>query len=271
MSKTFEVLLVGNPTHDVIIKGGKEYQKLGGSVSYISNILAALSIRFGVVSKVGNDFLYNSEIPFNPIVTNGPSTCFVNSYKGKERAQRVKSVGEKIGPGDIKSGARIAIVSGVIGEFLPETIRKLKVVSDIVMCDAQGLIRVLDEEGNVYHKNLLDTEFKDVLECIDFLKVGRDELKNVDLGLSESMVILLTQGDRGCTIIKAGKRIHAPTKAIQEVEPTGAGDMFLGGFACGLLKGKDLETCARLGNYFGGIAVSSVGIPKINIRGVEHG
>lgn len=50
-------------------------------------------------------------------------------------------------------------------------------------------------------------------------------------------------------------------------DPTGAGDLFLGGFAYGILKGYSLEKCAQIANYCGGLAVGSVGVPtKIKMR-----
>jgi sugar/nucleoside kinase (ribokinase family) len=46
---------------------------------------------------------------------------------------------------------------------------------------------------------------------------------------------------------------------VLEVDTTGAGDAFASGFLYGLLKGKGLEECGRLGDIAAHLAISSLG------------
>lgn len=46
---------------------------------------------------------------------------------------------------------------------------------------------------------------------------------------------------------------------VPEVDTTGAGDAFAAGFLYGLLKGKDLEACGRLGNIVAQFSITQVG------------
>jgi len=50
-----------------------------------------------------------------------------------------------------------------------------------------------------------------------------------------------------------------PTIAVQEVDRTGAGDIFDGAFLYGLSKGYDLEKCLRIANIAGGISTTKYG------------
>ena len=46
---------------------------------------------------------------------------------------------------------------------------------------------------------------------------------------------------------------------ITPVDATGAGDQFAAGFLYGLATGRDLETCARMGNLCAAEVISHVG------------
>ena len=55
-------------------------------------------------------------------------------------------------------------------------------------------------------------------------------------------------------IIRSGNQ-----KVVPEVDTTGAGDAFTTGFLYGLLKGKELEECGRLGNIVAQFSISQIG------------
>jgi len=46
---------------------------------------------------------------------------------------------------------------------------------------------------------------------------------------------------------------------VEAVDTTGAGDAFCAGFIYGLIKGKDLYKCGRLGNFVASRCVSKMG------------
>lgn len=53
--------------------------------------------------------------------------------------------------------------------------------------------------------------------------------------------------------------IVSPCKVRKVVDPTGAGDAWRGGFVAGLAQGLPIETCLKLGNVMGSMAVEMVG------------
>jgi len=64
--------------------------------------------------------------------------------------------------------------------------------------------------------------------------------------LAETVVMKIGKG--GCLAQSGSKRVHAPAESVICVDTTGAGDSFAAGYLYGLLTGRSLEDCARMGN-----------------------
>lgn len=60
-------------------------------------------------------------------------------------------------------------------------------------------------------------------------------------------LVVCTRSGDGVTVLADGRRIDVPVEKIVPVDATGAGDQFAAGFLFGLARGRDLETCARIG------------------------
>jgi ribokinase len=81
---------------------------------------------------------------------------------------------------------------------------------------------------------------------------GRVRLKTACRRILEAgpHTAVITLGDKGCLIATNDEMLHVPTfhKNNFIVDTTGAGDVFHGGFIYGLLRGWQLERCARFAN-----------------------
>ena len=122
---------------------------LGGSAAYISAILTALGAEFRTVSKVGADFRYRDQVSFSPIVEGARSTSFIDDYRSGERQETLEAAGPRIEPGDLEGSYKIAIACAVAGEISPETLLALRARSELVLADAQGLVRAFGPGGVV--------------------------------------------------------------------------------------------------------------------------
>ncbi|MDE2749693.1 MAG: sugar kinase [Chloroflexota bacterium] len=71
--------------------------------------------------------------------------------------------------------------------------------------------------------------------------------------------IVVTRGADGCSVYSADGRIDVPGCAVDEIDPTGAGDCFDAGFVAGVLGGKSALEAAQLANACGALAVSAKG------------
>jgi sugar/nucleoside kinase (ribokinase family) len=72
-------------------------------------------------------------------------------------------------------------------------------------------------------------------------------------------LVVCTRSGDGVTVIRSGERVDVPVTRVVPVDATGAGDQFAAGFLFGLATGRDLETCARMGNLCAGEVISHVG------------
>ena len=61
-------------------------------------------------------------------------------------------------------------------------------------------------------------------------------------------LVVCTRSGDGVSVLGDGKRVDVPVEKVVPVDATGAGDQFAAGFLSGLAQGRDLETCAKMGN-----------------------
>lgn len=72
-------------------------------------------------------------------------------------------------------------------------------------------------------------------------------------------IVVCTRSAEGVTVLREGDRVDVPVTPVTPVDATGAGDQFAAGFLFGLSRGRDLETCARMGNLCAGEVISHIG------------
>ena len=72
-------------------------------------------------------------------------------------------------------------------------------------------------------------------------------------------LVALKRGRQGCSVYTASERIDVSAFAVEEVDPTGAGDCFDAGFLCALLEGKTPAEAARLAAAAGALATTGFG------------
>lgn len=72
---------------------------------------------------------------------------------------------------------------------------------------------------------------------------------------------VVTLGGEGSKILRAGEpEIEIPVARVDQfVDPTGAGDSFRSGFVAGLMAGRDLEVCGRMGSVASAFVVEQNG------------
>jgi 1D-myo-inositol 3-kinase len=258
-----EVVVAGHYCHDVLLSDSGERRELGGSAAYASAVLRAAGADFAVVANVGDDFLYAERVPAPRIVAGARTTSFVDDYRGAERVQTLHAAAPPLRAEDLVERCTIGLAVPVAAEFPPPTLLRMRELSRLLLADAQGFVRSIDAARRVVQTEPAP-ELIDALGRVDYLKVGRAEAEVVDVErLRRGCTILLTDGARGCTVLSAAAEQRIAAFPAREVDPTGAGDCFLAGFAVGLLRGWSAERAARLGNWCGARAVDVIGIPVI--------
>lgn len=271
-------LVVGNYCHDVLFRGGRLVgSSLGGAASFISNVLdpsLPSDSPFLYVSKVGPDFAY--PLPRPPLSSPSSTTLFHAHFAGDDVSasaadrvlKRVRAC-DAILPLDLPSGPfELGVAAAVAGEIPPKTLADLLNLCRTVLVDVQGLIRAFDPvDGAVSLIPLRSTAFFELLPRIGFLKASAEEAPFVHVEeVRKWCCVIVTDGKDGCRIYWKDGEVRIPAFPAAEVDPTGAGDSFLGGFVVGLVNGLTVPDAALLGNFFGAITVGQIGVPKFDSR-----
>ena len=91
------------------------------------------------------------------------------------------------------------------------------------------------------------------------LIMSKTGLKKEDL-LGLAGTIITTRGALGSQVSTLDREIGiSPIQARKVEDPTGAGDSYRGGLISGLIRGKDMEQCARMGSVCASFAVECYG------------
>ena len=110
-------------------------------------------------------------------------------------------------------------------------------------------IKPLIKQTNVFMPNEIEIE----------LLTGLDYREGAEFFLKWCDVVVVKRGEKGCYVASDEGCYEVPAYKVKVVDTTGAGDAFNAGFLYGLLKGKNLEDCARIGNYLASLCIQHVG------------
>ncbi len=80
-------------------------------------------------------------------------------------------------------------------------------------------------------------------------------------------LVVCTRSGDGVTVMEGTKRTDIAVETVVPVDATGAGDQFAAGFLSGMAMGRDIETCARMGNVCAREVISHIGPrPEADMR-----
>lgn len=110
----------------------------------------------------------------------------------------------------------------------------------------QGWLRRWDETGRVHAKDW--GAAPEILARANAVVISIDDVAgNWKLALTwaaQARLFVVTQSAHGCTLFLDGKPHHVPTPQVEEIDPTGAGDIFAATLFITLQRGVDpIEAC----------------------------
>ncbi|MCL1977040.1 MAG: PfkB family carbohydrate kinase [Candidatus Bathyarchaeota archaeon] len=277
------VCVVGSFSLDSIVVPGRDkpFHNLGGATTYTSFAVKILGESVSVVSRVGGDFpeaylwwLHEEGIDVLAVkrylqeTTAHFELCYSRDFS--ERALKLTCKGYPISLGDIPGDlcAKAIHVAPIVDELSYGTMEHLKSCCDFLSFDPQGFLRSFDENGSVTPNLQVD---KRVLSLVDVCKVSQDELF-VLTGQSELKAavravhdagvetVIVTMGAKGSLLSIEGTPYTIPAcKPNVLVDPTGAGDVFIGAFLTEYLKGKESLWCASIGSAAASMVIEGIG------------
>jgi len=129
-------------------------------------------------------------------------------------------------------------------------------------------VRVSFDPGELYARKGL-ISLLPIIKRSTVLFLNRNEMKLLTgEGYEKGSKLLLKKGvsitavklgKKGCYVTD-GKESHlVEPYEVKVVDTTGAGDAFCAGFLYGLIRGKDLHECAKLGNFVASRCITKIG------------
>ena len=259
-----DYLIVGHITQDIIEDGFR----LGGTAVYSSIIARRMGLRVGLITS------YEVNVPIEPLdgiqVINHQSkrtTTFNNIYTPSGRDQflleRANSLGRNLIPEDWYSAKIVHLglvaqeVSPDLGQFFPES---------AVCYSLQGWLRKWDLEGLVTPSEFPRIEIPLTENSVGFLSREDIGFNRIALNLFRSLfpLLILTKGNAGAELIRGAEILAIPVEPEEELDPTGAGDIFAAAFMIfNFLEGKSALESAGLASTLAAISVTRPGIEGI--------
>lgn len=261
---TMELVVVGHVTRDLI----NHEERLGGPASFASLAAAALNIRTGVLTACPSDFSLLAPMLASPFIhlCQVPSpgvTTFELDYSGPTRQLFLRDRAIDITAAHIPAawcGAPVAYVAPVMGELDNGVIERLAAKRTVV--GLQGWLRAVNESERIVpalREEVLHPS--SAIHGVVFSELDHPDAENIAQALAQQLpAVALTRGARGVTLFHDGRTTHVDAYPANEVDPTGAGDVFGIVFALTWQRGADLVEAARSAAYMAARVVEGPGL-----------
>jgi sugar/nucleoside kinase (ribokinase family) len=228
--------------------------------------------RVGVVTSVGPGLDLEAEFPGAQFTCqqSDSTTLFENIYEEAGRRQvlhrRADVITSKQIPESWRSPTIVYLGSidreinpGVFCHFSEET---------LVGVMPQGFFRSWDDQGNISYAEWTPPD--SLLRCIDVLVISEldvpDPLRLVRNWEDLIDIVVVTHAERGATVYHSGESCHYPARPADEVDPTGAGDVFTAAFLIRMSETGDPCVAAGFANAAASFSVEGHGVTGIPLR-----
>ena len=286
VTSSYDLLVVGHFAIDVIVRGNEPTEgALGGPPTYASLAARKMGASVGVISKVGDDFpeehiklLEESGVDLRglKVVKGAKTTNYVLVYEDGMRRMVLKARAPGIELEDIPPDAvsRSTLVAPIAGEVSSSVISELRRRTECLCLDPQGFVRSFASDGTVILRNWFNRHILSSLdmlkaslreyECImgkGRLRAGLKRLHKLGIGL-----VAITLGEDGSILSVRGRLFAIPAFEAKTVEPTGAGDVYIGAFLAEYSRGEDPIWCACVGSAAASFVVEGFGPTRFGER-----
>ncbi len=261
-----EFLVIGHITQDLLPDASLS---LGGTISYAATTAQRMGYRVGVVTSTGPDLDVAKVLPFAQIACRRSSktTVFENIYLNGERKQILHQRAGVLCCDDVPEEWRSVPIAhlGPLDQEIDEGIFHCFSDSVLIGVTPQGFLRRWDCTGRVSFADWNPPE--SVLKRINVLVLSEQDVPDPgrlarDWGQFIEAIVV-TRAERGATLFHEGEPCDHPARPAQQVDPTGAGDVFAAAFMIRMIETKDPCQAAQFAN-----AVASFSIEAPGVRGI---
>lgn len=260
--QNIDYLAVGHLAADKTPQGFR----LGGSAAYAALTARAMGLRVGIVASVGDEAPLEAlnGIPLVNVPTER-GTVFENIPTPDGRIQILHSRAEPILFDHIPQawrGAPIIHLAPIADEMDASLAERLS--ASILGITPQGWMRQWDSQGRVSPKTWMNESalHRAGAVILSIEDVGHD-LEFVEEMAHHARILCLTEGAAGATLYWNGDRRRFRAPAMEEVDSTGAGDIFAAAFFIRLMNTRDPWEAARFATQLAARSVTRPGLDGI--------
>jgi hypothetical protein len=263
---TPEILIAGHIAKDLTATGWRP----GGGVLYAAAQAVRLGLKAGVVTACGAEVKPADVMPDVDwhVLAAEATTTFENVYRDGIRHQRLLAVARPLGLEDIPRDwldAPIVLLTSLFHEIDSGLAPALSRRGALVGLGAQGWLRRL--EGDRVQP--MPFEPSPAWLAGEAVFVSEEDVLDSE-GVAEWQtrvpIVVLTRGYRGCTVWYAAGRHDISAAHVEEVDPTGAGDVFAAAFLIRYAEDRDVLQAGRVATAAAALAVRGEGISAIGSR-----
>jgi sugar/nucleoside kinase (ribokinase family) len=253
-------LVIGHVSNDLTPNG----PILGGTVAYAGRTAQALGSRVSAITSAREDIdlseLENINILHLP---SERSTIFENRYTADGREQILHARAMDIGSEAVPPGwneANIVHLGPIANEVDPTLIESFP--GALKGMTPQGWLRRWDERGRVRLTRW--DQIRDLLPTANAVVISMEDLADDPTSAQDMAlhceILAVTDAARGARVFWNGEERDIPAPAVEEVDPTGSGDIFAAAFFVRLYQTRDPWESARFANYLAAASVTRRGI-----------
>jgi sugar/nucleoside kinase (ribokinase family) len=261
--EAIDYLIIGHITLDQTPSG----PQIGGTASYAARTAKALGLRVGIVTSWGEEIA--PEMLKGIAIANFPagrSTTFENLYTPEGRIQILHHTAPRLDYHLIPEPwrkAEIVHLGPVAQEVEPSLVRRFPAA--LIGVTPQGWLREWDERGRVTPTEWAEAAYtlQNAGACVISTEDVENDEERIEEMASSCRVLAVTEGAAGARLYWHGdvRRFKAP--AFDEVDATGAGDVFAAGFFTRLYLTRDPWEAARFATQLAAFSVLRVGLEGI--------
>jgi len=290
MTSTFDVIVVGNYSVDLIFSGMSEFPQLGKDVvssnfkmtpgeAYISAVsMHRLGIKVGWAADFGNDDF--SQFALNCAREEGlDESLFVMHDRPYRRISVSASYPHERGfltyydpdpqlPAALsafrKLYAKVIYLPGLYyGPFSDVGMKLIRLKNMKLVMDGNS------STGNILDKSSESKAIRKAIKNADIFLPNAQEARRLtgemDLELAIRKLgelcplVVVKDGSNGSFAFSNNFLLHIPAIPIKSIDTTGAGDNFSAGFLRAWLDEQSMDTCLKWGNITGGLSTLELG------------
>ncbi len=261
-----DYLVIGHIAKDQTPQG----DTIGGTAAYAARTAHALGLRVGILTSCAGDIDLS---PLNAVnihsVSSACTTTFENRYTNRGREQYLRSVAEPIQADAVPEPWQqtpLVHLGPIANEVSPDLIGLF--ADAFIGLTPQGWLRGWNGDGKI---QLLNWEtIRDILPLADAVVISLEDLADVaeiiPAVAENCRLLVVTDGPNGAWVHDQGLRRHFPAPRMQEVDPTGAGDIFAAAFFIHLWRHRDPWEAARLATDLAAKSVTRTGVESTPSR-----